>query len=105
MDKKDKEVLELCKAWFEDIMERCDRLTSGNVSHGSKAIRGVAKNYADFVAEHLKEDEINIKIEEYTTQGNCPHYDENASVCDDGKCGCPECISRIIRCEKNSINN
>ena len=53
MDKTDKEVLELCKLWFEDIMERCDRLTSGNVSHGSRAIHGVAKNYAEFVDEHL----------------------------------------------------
>lgn len=53
MDKTDKEVLELCKAWFEDIMERSDRLTSGNVSHGSRAIHGVAKNYAEYVDEHL----------------------------------------------------
>ena len=53
MDKTDKEVLELCKAWFEDIMERCDRLTSGNVSHGSRAIHGVAKNYAEYIDEHL----------------------------------------------------
>lgn len=29
MDKTDKEVLELCKSWFEDIMERSDKLTSG----------------------------------------------------------------------------
>ncbi len=54
MEKSNKEVLELCKAWFEDIMERSDRLTSGNVSHGSRAIHGVAKNYAEFVEEHLK---------------------------------------------------
>ena len=53
MDKTDKEVLELCKAWFEDIMERCDRLTSGNVSHGSRAIHGVAKNYAEYIGEQL----------------------------------------------------
>lgn len=53
MAKTDREVLELCKEWFEDIMERCDRLTSGNVSHGSRAIHGVAKNYAEFVNEHL----------------------------------------------------
>lgn len=53
MGKTNKEVLELCKAWFEDIMERCDRLTSGNVSHGSRAIYGVAKNYAEYVDEHL----------------------------------------------------
>jgi len=54
MGKTDKEVLELCKSWFEDIMERSDRLTSGNVSHGSRAIHGVAKNYAEYVGEHLK---------------------------------------------------
>jgi hypothetical protein len=53
MDSTDREVLELCKAWFEDIMERSNRLTSGNVSHGSRAIHGVAKNYAEYVDEHL----------------------------------------------------
>lgn len=53
MDKTDKEVLELCKSWFEDIMERSNRLTSGNVSHGRRAIHGVAKNYAEYVDEHL----------------------------------------------------
>ena len=47
-----------------------------------------------------EEEEIEKKIEEYTTLGNCPHYDENASVCDDGDCGCAECISRIRKCEK-----
>ena len=55
MKKTDKEVLELCKEWFEDIMERSDRLTSGNVAHGRASIRGVAKNYAEFVDEHLEE--------------------------------------------------
>lgn len=54
MAKTDKEVLELCKEWFEDIMERSDRLTSGNVSHGSRAIHGTAKSYAEYVGEHLK---------------------------------------------------
>ena len=56
MAKTDREILELCKAWFEDIMERSDRLTSGNVSHVSRAIHGVAKNYAEFIDEHLKND-------------------------------------------------
>ena len=56
MTKTDREVLELCKSWFEDIMERCDRLTSGNVSHCSRAIHGVAKNYAEFVEEQIKTD-------------------------------------------------
>lgn len=55
MEKTDREVLELCKSYFEDIMERCDRLTSGNVSHGSRAIHGAAKNYAELVTEHLQD--------------------------------------------------
>lgn len=53
MYKTDKEVLELCKVWFEDIMERCDRLTSGNVSHDSRTIYGIAKNSAEYIDEHL----------------------------------------------------
>ena len=35
-------------------MERSDRLTTSNVSHGSRAIHGVAKNYAEFIGEHLE---------------------------------------------------
>lgn len=69
MNKTDKEVLELCKSWFEDIMERCYRLTSGNVSHGSRAIQGVAKNYAEYVDEHLhnrwKPSEEEMKVLRY----------------------------------------
>lgn len=26
---------------------------------------------------------------------DCPYYDENAPVCDDGDCGCYECYRRI----------
>lgn len=55
MKQTDKEVLELCKSWFEDIMERSERLTSGNVSHGSRAIYGTAKNYAEFLDKHLRD--------------------------------------------------
>ncbi len=54
MEKTDKEVLELCLSWFKDIIERSEKLTSGNVAHGRAAIRGVVKNYAEFVAEHLE---------------------------------------------------
>lgn len=55
MAKTDREVLELCKEWFEDIIERSEKLTSGNVAHGRASICGVAKNYAEFVAGHLEE--------------------------------------------------
>jgi hypothetical protein len=75
----DKEVLELCKAWFEDIMERSDRLTSGNVSHGSRAIRGVSKNYAEFIAEHLKDRWV--PSEEQITALRVAIGDEQGSDC------------------------
>ena len=26
---------------------------------------------------------------------DCPYFDENAPVCDDGECGCWECLNRI----------
>ena len=45
----DKELLNLCKEWFEEIVEMCDRLTSGNVSHNRTAIRGYAKNCVEFI--------------------------------------------------------
>ena len=45
----DKKVLELCKAWFEEVAERCDRLTSGNVSHNGRAIHGFALSCAEFI--------------------------------------------------------
>lgn len=32
----DREVLKLCKEWFAEIAERCDKLISGNVSHNGR---------------------------------------------------------------------
>ena len=26
---------------------------------------------------------------------NCPYFSENCPVCDDGECGCIECLERI----------
>ncbi len=49
----DREVLELCKSWFDDIVEKSGRLITGNVSHCGRAIHGVAMNYAKYVDEHL----------------------------------------------------
>lgn len=52
----DKEVLELCKIWFSVIMEKCDRLTSGNVSHQSAVIRTTAKECINYIDLHLKKE-------------------------------------------------
>lgn len=82
MEKTDKEVLELCKSWFEDIMERSERLTSGNVSHGSRAIYGNAKNYVEYINEHIKtmwkptDDEMNalrVAIGDEQNSDICKH--------------------------------
>lgn len=53
MNQTDKEVLELCVEWFGYIVERCDRLTSGNVSHDGRSIRGLAKSCKEYVEKHL----------------------------------------------------
>jgi len=55
----DRELLELCKEWFEDIMDRADRLTSGNVSHNGRAIHGVAKSNKEYIEEYLNEKQWN----------------------------------------------
>ena len=44
---------ELLKEWFEDIAEKCEHLTSGNVSHNGKMIRGFAKNCAEYIETDL----------------------------------------------------
>lgn len=36
---------------------------------------------------------------------DCPYYDENAPVCDDGDCGCYECYRRIEKLKAQSDVN
>lgn len=50
---KDRKGFELLKEWFEEIAERCSRLTSGNVSHNGKAIRGFARNCVEYIKTDL----------------------------------------------------
>lgn len=50
---KDEKKFELLKEWFEDIAEKCERLTSGNVSHNGKMIRGYARNCAEYIKSDL----------------------------------------------------
>lgn len=50
LNKKD---FELLKEWFEDISEKCEHLTSGNVSHNGKMIRGYARNCAEYIKTDL----------------------------------------------------
>ncbi len=39
----------LLKEWFEEIEEKCSRLSTGNVSHMGATIRGLAKNCAAYI--------------------------------------------------------
>lgn len=52
-EQKDKKAFELLKEWFEEIAEKCDRLTSGNVSHNGKMIRGFLRNCAEYIKTDL----------------------------------------------------
>lgn len=47
------ENINLLKEWFEDIAEKCEHLTSGNVSHNGKMIRGFARNCAEYIETDL----------------------------------------------------
>ena len=50
---KDREGIKLLKEWFEDIAEKCEHLTSANVSHNGKMIRGFARNCAEYIKTDL----------------------------------------------------
>lgn len=50
---KDRKSFELLKEWFKEIAERCSHLTSGNVSHNGKAIRGFARNCVEYIKTDL----------------------------------------------------
>jgi len=47
--------LELVKSWFDDIVEKSSRLTTGNVAHLGKNIRGFAGHYSEYVNDLIKE--------------------------------------------------
>ena len=54
--KSEREILVMCKEWLEDITEKAERLTTGNVSHNGKVIQAFARQYAEYIAEYIKED-------------------------------------------------
>jgi hypothetical protein len=45
MDLKNKDIIE----YFEGIIDSCNRMTPGNVSHNSKNIIGVCRNIIDIL--------------------------------------------------------
>lgn len=53
MEQTDREVLELARCWFEDIKEKCERLTTGNVSHMGATIRALAKECVEYIDIHF----------------------------------------------------
>lgn len=88
MDMNDREVLELCKEWFAEVAERCDKLTSGNVSHNGRAIHAFALSYAEFIELHLKsQSDMNTDLRK--------RFEEAAREAG----GCSTCIAHKIGCE------
>ena len=53
MNEDNREILKLCKAWFSSISEKCDRLTSGNVSHQSATIKAMSKECIEYIDIYL----------------------------------------------------
>lgn len=52
---KGDDLLDKSIGWFNDIMNMCDRLTSGNVSHMGATIRGKAVRCAEYVRKHIND--------------------------------------------------
>ena len=53
---------EYAALWFEDVAEKTERLTSGNVSHQGNTIRGLARNSAEFLEKWGdKDDDLQAK--------------------------------------------
>lgn len=48
---------EYAALWFEDVAEKTDRLTSGNVSHQGNTIKGLARNSAEYLEKWGEKDD------------------------------------------------
>lgn len=48
----DSELLDRAIGWFGDVIEKSERLTSGNVAHQGATIRAFAKNCIEFLTMH-----------------------------------------------------
>jgi hypothetical protein len=86
MDKH--ELIELSMGWLDDVIDKCKRLTSGNVSHNAANLQGFSKRCAVYLTKHNIEnyntisEAINtfINIEEKAsklTSGNVSHQGSN----------------------------
>ena len=53
----DKKLIEYSIIWFNEIVERLDRMTTGNFAHNKNQIRGFAKNCSEFIKKHEVKEE------------------------------------------------
>lgn len=60
-DRTPEELIELAIEWFDVIVERASRLTSGNVAHDSKNIMALAGSFAEVLRRELKKKEVKDK--------------------------------------------
>lgn len=93
MEPIDKEVFELCKEWFNGIIDKCDRLTTGNVSHQKAVIRTTAKECITYINLHLKRSTTNEEPFR-TGRGIIARFIEENNVV----CFTEEEISEILFC-------
>jgi hypothetical protein len=48
----ERELIEMSIEWFQSMVEKCNRLTTGNVSHNSNNIKGFALRCKEFLLKH-----------------------------------------------------
>lgn len=66
---------EFAALWFDDVADKTRKLTSGNVSHDSAMIRGLAKNSVEYLDEFgEKDDELLEKAKGW--------FNDIASLCE-----------------------
>ena len=57
----------------------------------------IKPNYMTETINYINKETGEEKIvrESNMSKSDCPYFSENAPVCDDGECGCFECMERI----------
>lgn len=71
-------LIEKATKWFDNIVDECQKLTAGNVSHIGTQIKGMAKRSAEYLRRH-KDDPTN---EEFKKELNewCKYTHQDAIV-------------------------
>lgn len=71
-------LIEKATRWFDNIVDECQKLTTGNVSHIGTQIKGMAKRSAEYLRRH-KDDPTNTDFKKELNEW-CRYTHQNAIV-------------------------